>query len=135
MQPFDTPFDTHQVFNQAPPFADVDLFACDAVLREALRREGGGAAVATLAALGRQLGQAEVLELGRLANANPPELHNFDRAGRRIDVLEFHPAWHRLMAMMIEARRRGASPDPSPRWRGPPPFTCSARWKTAPSAR
>ena len=103
MQLFETPFDTHQVFNQAPPFADVDLFACDAALREALQREGGGAAAGALAALGRQLGQAEVLELGRLANAHPPELRNFDRAGRRIDALEFHPAWHRLMAMMIEA--------------------------------
>ena len=121
MQPFETPFDTHQVFNQAPPFADVDLFACDAALREALQREGGGAAAAALAALGRQLGQAEVLELGRLANAHPPELRNFDRAGRRIDALEFHPAWHRLMAMMIEA---GVHASP---WRQPGPGAQVAR--------
>jgi putative acyl-CoA dehydrogenase len=94
-------FDTHEVFNQAPPFADVNLFSCDAALQEALVREGGGWAGDSLAALGATLGSAEVLDLGRLANANPPRLVNFDRSGRRIDELEFHPAWHRLMELLI----------------------------------
>ncbi len=96
-------FDTHEVFNQAPPFADVNLYAGDAALREALQREGAGWAAATLEALGENLGRGEVLDLGRQANANPPKLAGFDRGGRRIDELEFHPAWHRLMTMMIEA--------------------------------
>ena len=29
-------------FNQNPPFSDVNLFASDRVLREAVAREGGG---------------------------------------------------------------------------------------------
>jgi putative acyl-CoA dehydrogenase len=102
------PFDTHEVFNQATPFADVNLFACDMALQEALAREGGGWAAGELAALGETLGSAEVLDLGRLANANPPRLVAFDRAGRRVDEVEFHPAWHRLMELMIGAGAHSA---------------------------
>ena len=101
-------FDTHQVQNQAPPFADINLFRCDPALQEALLREGGGWAAAQLDQLGARLGRAEILELGRLANAHPPRLVNFDRSGRRIDELEFHPAWHQLMAQMIEAGAHAA---------------------------
>jgi putative acyl-CoA dehydrogenase len=32
--------ETHEVFNQAPPFSDVDLYALDLPLREAVEREG-----------------------------------------------------------------------------------------------
>jgi putative acyl-CoA dehydrogenase len=96
-------FDTHEVFNQAPPFADVNLFDCDPALREALAREGAAWAEPSLRALGDTLGRADILDLGRQANANPPKLVNFDRNGRRIDEVEFHPSWHRLMALMIGA--------------------------------
>jgi len=96
-------FDTHEVFNQAAPFADVNLFACDQALQEALVREGGGFAADELCELGATLGSAEVLDLARQANANPPRLVNFDRNGRRIDEVEFHPAWHRLMELLIGA--------------------------------
>jgi putative acyl-CoA dehydrogenase len=101
-------FDTHEVFNQAPPFGDVNLYRCDPALREALLREGAGWADAELDALGERLGRAEILELGRLANANPPRLIAFDRNGRRIDELEFHPAWHQLMDLMIGAGAHAA---------------------------
>ena len=96
-------FDTHDVFNQATPFENVNLFACDPVLQEALVREGAGDAAGELHALGARLGQAAILDLGRLANLHSPRLHNFDRNGRRIDEVEFHPSWHALMALMIEA--------------------------------
>ena len=36
-------FATHEVFNQSPPFEDVDLFAADRPLREAVAANGGGA--------------------------------------------------------------------------------------------
>jgi len=95
-------FDTHEVFNQAPPFGDLNLFRCDPALREGLAREGAGWYADTLDALGARLGSAEVLDLARLANEFTPRLLNFDRAGQRIDEVEFHPSWHRLMAMLIE---------------------------------
>jgi putative acyl-CoA dehydrogenase len=94
-------FDTHEVFNQAPPFEDVDLFGCDPALQEAVRREGAGWAEAWLSGLGARLGSAAVLDLARLADAFPPELVSFDRSGRRIDEIAFHPAWHELMRLLI----------------------------------
>jgi putative acyl-CoA dehydrogenase len=94
-------FDTHEVFNQAPPFENVNLFACDIALREALEREGGAAAADQLHALGDKLGSAATLDLGRQANLNSPRLQHFDRSGRRVDEVEFHPSWHALMALMI----------------------------------
>jgi len=96
-------YDTHQVFNQAAPFENVNLYACDQALQEALLREGGAAAADTLHVLGARLGRAEVLDLGRQANANSPRLHNFNRSGERVDEVEFHPSWHALMTLMIES--------------------------------
>ncbi|UVW27012.1 isovaleryl-CoA dehydrogenase [Massilia sp. H6] len=98
-----TDFSTHEVLNQAAPFADINLFGCDLALREALEREGAGWAAAGLDTLGADLGRAELQELARLANAHSPRLNSYDRAGNRIDEIEFHPAWHRLMSLMIGA--------------------------------
>jgi putative acyl-CoA dehydrogenase len=96
-------YDTHEVFNQAAPFENMNLFACDIALQEALQREGASAAAGQLSELGEQLGRRETFELARQANRNPPRLVGFDRCGRRIDEIEFHPAWHRLMTLMIGA--------------------------------
>ncbi len=101
-------FQTHDVLNQSAPFENVNLFACDPALGEALLREGAGWAAGGLAALGATLGQAEVLDLARQANANGPRLHSHDRSGRRIDEIEFHPAWHELMSLLIGAGAHSA---------------------------
>jgi putative acyl-CoA dehydrogenase len=85
--------------NQSAPFIDVNLFTSDAVLLEAVRREGAAWAYEELAAFGDLAGSAASLELGRLANEHPPELESFDAQGRRIDRVEFHPAYHQLMAI------------------------------------
>jgi putative acyl-CoA dehydrogenase len=115
------PFETHEVLNQAAPFGDVNLFRCDQALREAVEREGAGWACAGLDALGAELGRAEVLDLARLANANGPRLVSYNRMGNRVDEVEFHPAWHQLMALMIQA---GAHAAP---WREPRPGAQVAR--------
>ncbi|MFC0251807.1 isovaleryl-CoA dehydrogenase [Massilia consociata] len=117
----DARFDTHQVLNQAAPFEDVNLFRCDPALREAVVREGAGWSAAALDALGATLGQAGVLDLGRQANTHGPRLTSYDRMGNRIDEVEFHPAWHRLMGMMIGA---GAHSAP---WQDPRPGAQVAR--------
>lgn len=88
---------THTVFNQPKPLSNSNLFLSDIPLREAVIREGAGWDVELLASLGQQLGSAESLELGRLANINPPELLRFDARGERLDDVRFHPAWHLLM--------------------------------------
>ncbi|MEZ6186965.1 MAG: isovaleryl-CoA dehydrogenase [Planctomycetota bacterium] len=91
-----------EVFNQATPFADVNLYALDAPLREAVARGGGAWIEAQALELGELCGKPEVLELGHLANVHTPVLKTHDRYGHRIDQVEFHPAWHELMRIGIE---------------------------------
>jgi len=69
---------THEVLNQSPPFADVDLFTTDVPLADAVAANGAGTEVLALSAFGRHWGTAEMLELGRVANENPPQLRTFD---------------------------------------------------------
>ena len=95
---------THEVSNQPGDFAGRDLFATDPALREAALREGGAWLNAPLSGLGAIVGSEPVLELGELANRHPPELVAFDRYGRRLDEVRFHPAWHALMALAMEHR-------------------------------
>ncbi len=87
--------------NQPPPLVDYNLFDADAPLREALEREGGSWAQDMIRELGRLAGTEEAIAWGFQANANPPQLRTHDRFGNRIDEVEFHPAWHRLMEVAI----------------------------------
>jgi putative acyl-CoA dehydrogenase len=98
-------FATHEVLNQTPPIGDVDLWSGDAALAGAVRAFGkpGKAELERLAAFGRTWGTAEMAELGRLANENPPKLRTYDARGNRADVVEFHPAYHALMREAIAA--------------------------------
>lgn len=88
---------THTVFNQPTPLNNSNLFLSDVALCEAVAREGAGWDSELLASIGQQLGTAESLELGRLANACPPELLRYDPQGQRLDDVRFHPAWHLLI--------------------------------------
>lgn len=88
---------THTVFNQPAPLNNSNLFLSDGALCEAVSREGAGWDSDLLSSIGQQLGTAESLELGRLANAHPPELLRYDLQGQRLDDVRFHPAWHLLM--------------------------------------
>jgi putative acyl-CoA dehydrogenase len=97
-----TPWKTHEVANQAPPLEGVDVFSSNLPLVEALEREGGGWARERAATLGRFVGGRPQQFWGRLANENKPILRTHDRYGNRIDEVEFHPAWHKLMQMGVE---------------------------------
>lgn len=92
-----------EVSNQPPPLEGYDLFSGDAVLREAVAREGAAWAEGELGALGRKLGAADTIALGFAANRNAPVLKSFDRFGHRIDEVEFHPAWHQLLDIAVGA--------------------------------
>src|ERR1700716_3801099 len=91
-------FDTHDIFNQSPPFEDVDLFAGDRALRDAVAANGAGSEAPALSEVGRRGGTAAMFDTARLANENTPKLKTFDTKGFRRDVVEFHPAYHQLMA-------------------------------------
>ncbi|MFS0755209.1 isovaleryl-CoA dehydrogenase [Noviherbaspirillum sp. 1P10PC] len=108
------PWPTHTVTNQVPELLDYNLFATDAALATGLEQAGGGWHAGQLARLGGELGSADILQLGALANRHPPELLTHDRVGNRIDSVEFHPSWHRLLGLL---RREGlhALPFSAPR--------------------
>ncbi len=96
--------DTHAVENQPPPFAGRNLYLTDAVMREAVQREAGGWLDERATRLGEVAGSEEVLALGETANRYRPELVAFDRYGRRLDEVRFHPSYHALMALAMEHR-------------------------------
>src|SRR5690242_13744250 len=96
-------FSTHDVFNQTPPFEDVDLFALDRPLRDAVSAFGTTAAEQDLSEFGRHWGSAAMAACGRAANENIPKLRLFDSRGNRRDEVEFHPAYHELMAHSAHA--------------------------------
>ena len=102
-------FDTHEVTNQSPPFADVDLFGLDVPLQDAVRHNGAGADVKALGAFGQRWGTAEMLDLARRANENPPQLRAFDANGARRDFVEYHPAYHLFMAESVGARLQAST--------------------------
>jgi len=96
------PHATHTVFNQPPPLQDYNVAASDRALMEALGREGAGWAAERVTAFGAVAGRAETIAWGFQANENRPVLHSHDRTGVRIDAVEFHPAWHSLLALGVE---------------------------------
>jgi len=107
VEPFETEdlpsFDTHAVTNQPPPYADVDLYGSDRPLRDAVRVFGSDRDDEGLVEFGRRWGAAEMFDLARQANDQPPRLSIFDARGFRADTVEFHPAYHRLMAESMSA--------------------------------
>jgi putative acyl-CoA dehydrogenase len=107
--------------NQSVALEDYDAFSADRPLVEALEREGGGWALPRARALGVLAGSAELLDAGRQANANKPVLRTFDRFGHRIDEVDYHPAYHRLLATAV-AHELHALP-----WRDPSPGAHVAR--------
>src|SRR5215470_16689963 len=96
-------FRTHEVFNQSPPFWDVDLFSVDRPLVEAVAANGGAVAEKELSEFGKHWGSAAMAERGRVANENTPKLKSFDSRGNRRDEVEFHPSYHELMAHSAHA--------------------------------
>ncbi|MDX2599864.1 acyl-CoA dehydrogenase family protein [Streptomyces caniscabiei] len=98
---------THEVTNQAPPLVDYDVFTADKVLAEAVERhlapEVLDEARDELTGFGRTAGSRQVQEWGRLADENPPKLRAYDRYGNRVDEVEFHPSWHRLLGKGVSA--------------------------------
>ena len=93
---------THEVFNQAPARVDVNEYTSHTALVEAVNVYGGGWATDALTEAGALVGRADFQRDAELANTILPKHHSHDRWGNRIDDIEFHPAYHRLMQIGIE---------------------------------
>jgi putative acyl-CoA dehydrogenase len=95
-------FDFDKSFNQPPILENYNLFTSDLPLQTAVEANGGCLGNnERVAQFGEILGRAETLELGNLANKNPPQLKTHDRFGNRLDLVEFHPAYHQLLRISI----------------------------------
>ncbi len=90
------PADTHEVLNQSPVYAGHNAWNGDPLLRRVCHALGDGIKK-DLASHGAWAGAAESFDLARLANRNLPVLRTHDAKGHRLDVVEFHPAYHALM--------------------------------------
>jgi putative acyl-CoA dehydrogenase len=91
---------THEVLNQAGALADYDAYGDDTPLVQAMKVFGASWASEVLHHAGRHVGSQKVQHLARQANRHLPELRTHDRFGNRIDVIEFHPAYHELMSLI-----------------------------------
>ena len=104
-----TELQTHEVSNQPPPFEDVNIYERDKALTSAIAANGDTAHAKALNAFGARCGSSEVIEWARQANKNAPQLITFDRYGHRLDEVEFHPAYHSLMKLGLEAGVAGGA--------------------------
>ena len=109
---------THDVTNQPPPLDSYNLFAQDQALAEGTTREGAGWAEDSLRALGEQAGTPEAVAWGNDANTHPPVLRTHDRFGHRIDQVDYHPSYHRLMTVAVEQGLHAAPWQPEQRRTG-----------------
>jgi putative acyl-CoA dehydrogenase len=96
------PFETHAVTNQPPAPAGANLYDTDPVLVGALEGVLDEETEQDLIRLGAFWGSPEAQELGRLADRHPPELRTHDPRGRRLDFVEYHPAYHAMLRRAVE---------------------------------
>lgn len=90
----------HDVTNQPPPLAGTNAWRGDPLLVQ-LAESYSPVVRKDLDAQGRFVMSPEAQDLARLANSELPKLRTHDRQGRRIDLVEYHPAYHALMRRAI----------------------------------
>jgi putative acyl-CoA dehydrogenase len=112
---------THEAENQAPPLVNYDAYATDAALVAAVAANDARWADPALRAIGRRAGSEEAIAWGFDANQYTPKLKAFDRAGNRIDEVEYHPSYHKLSEAAVGYGLHASA------WRSPKPGAHVAR--------
>lgn len=110
--------ETHEVFNQVPSLDGVNLYALDLPLQQWQARYQAAWAAPRLQAYGALAG-GPLMVAGFLANEHKPQFHSHNRHGQRIDLVEFHPAYHQLMRRPSSTAFRpcpGPIRVPAPMW-------------------
>jgi putative acyl-CoA dehydrogenase len=90
----------HDVTNQTPPLSGSNAWRGDPLLVQ-LAQDFSEPVRKDLDQIGRFVLSPEAQDLARLANTETPKLRTHDRQGRRLDTVEFHPAYHALMRRSI----------------------------------
>lgn len=112
---------THAVFNQPPPRTNINEFTENEVLAEMVRTVGGATDTSQLQQVGALVGKADFQHAARLANTHPPVLHTHDIYGHRVDEVEYHPAYHRILGDAVAAGAHTAA------WKEPGPGASAHR--------
>ena len=111
--------ETHQVFNQSTPFDNIDLWESDRPLQRAMKslttssfnKDNDDAAskvhssvpnsssvhMRVLQKHGKISGSASMNSYAKAAEVNKPILQQYDNYGRRVDIIQFDPAYHAMM--------------------------------------
>lgn len=130
---------THTVTNQPPPLTGYDVYGADQALVAAVERhldpELLDEAHGELSALGRAAGSEQLHEWAVQANEYPPKLCTHDRYGHRIDEVDFHPAWHRLLGKGVGAHLTDAWCGRAGMCAGRRVSWCGPRWRRATAVR
>ncbi len=103
--------ESDDALNLVPAPVDRDVFSEDQVLVEAVERHEGKAHLARLRDLGRLAGAPRSLGWADAVDRSPPTLRTHDPFGRRVDEVEYHPAWHRLLQSGVRAGLTAAAWD------------------------
>lgn len=93
---------THEVVNQAPPREGLNEYLVNRALGEAVRRFGAQWAAGRLAEAGALVGQPDFQHDAELANTHAPVFSSHDRWGHRVDTVEYHPAYHKIIGAAVE---------------------------------
>ncbi|MGO4382842.1 acyl-CoA dehydrogenase family protein [Specibacter sp. RAF43] len=96
---------TRQVLNQPPARVAVNEYLANIPLTEYVRSigEADETAAPELEAIGAVVGSAGFQEDARLAQVHPPVLHTHSKYGQRIDEVEYHPSYHRILGQAVAA--------------------------------
>ncbi|MCQ9388122.1 acyl-CoA dehydrogenase family protein [Brevibacterium sp. 50QC2O2] len=94
---------THTVINQSAPRTEIDEYDLNPALREVVAAFAPDADQELLHELGRTVGTAEFQHNADLVNTHTPVFTAHDRWGNRVDQVEFHPAYHAIMAADLGA--------------------------------
>jgi len=95
---------THAVRNMPVDPPDYNAYGCDPALADLVASSDASWVGEQLTSLGALIGSAGLQELARAANEHKPVLHTHDRFGRRIDRVEYDPAYHELMRLSYASK-------------------------------
>jgi putative acyl-CoA dehydrogenase len=92
---------SHTVFNQSNPLVDIDVFSSDPAMKDCVSIFGA-TDIDHLKKFGVKTGEASLMHAAETAEKNRPVLRQFDNYGRRIDIIDYHDSYHKIMSHAIE---------------------------------